>query len=156
MKQLIILLLASFAFALSVQGQAEILLLKPNGKVLIGDPAQISVVGDYNLYVQNGLLTERVKVALRSESQWSDHAFLNTPSLKEVEEKINKDSHLPGMPSAAQLVKEGYEMQAMDAKLLAQIEWLWQHSIAMKKENEMLKNELEALKEQVARLSEKQ
>ena len=50
------------------------------------------------------------------------------------------------MPSANELVKDGYELKSMDAKLLAQIEWLWQHTIKLKEENELLKTELEAIK----------
>ncbi len=153
MKSLITVFIAFIAFSFQGNAQQEMLLLTPNGKVVIGDTSLINIVGNYSLYVQNGVLTERVKVALRSESQWSDHAFNSTPTLKQVEDKITSDSHLPGMPSAGELVKEGYEMIYMDAKLLAQIEWLWQHTIAIKKENDLLKKELQELKAAVAELS---
>ncbi len=155
MKSMITICIVFLATSFQIKAQSEMLLLTPNGKVVIGDTSLIDIVGNYNLYVQNGMLTERVKVALRSESQWSDGAFNHTPTLKQVEDKITRDSHLPGMPSAAELVKEGYEMVFMDAKLLAQIEWLWQHSIAIKKENDLLKQELETLKKAVAELAAK-
>jgi len=35
------------------------------------------------------------------------------------------------MPSAATLVSEGYDLQQMDAKILAQVEWLWQHRVVL-------------------------
>jgi len=50
--------------SLSAQSQ-DVLLLKTSGKVVIGDTSLISTPGPYNLYVQNGILTEKVKVALR-------------------------------------------------------------------------------------------
>jgi len=57
----LVILISSFG---SIWSQ-EIMLLKTTGKVVIGDTSQISTPGDYNLFVQNGILTERVKVARR-------------------------------------------------------------------------------------------
>ncbi len=130
---------------LSLNGQ-DVMLLKTCGKVVIGDTTQISTPGSYNLYVQNGVMTERVKVALKSATDWSDDAFERTPSLAQMEQSISTKSHLYAMPSADELVEEGYELQAMDAKLLEQIEWLWQHMIEIKKENQLLKAELNQFK----------
>jgi hypothetical protein len=136
-----------FLGALMLDAQAQdILLLKTNGKVVIGDTSVISTPGSYNLYVQNGVLTERVKVALENTTQWSDHAFSLTPTLEMVKKSIQNNSHLYDMPSASELVKEGYELQSMDAKILAQVEWLWQHTINLSEENKKLKQELERLK----------
>jgi len=122
------------------------MVLKSSGKVVIGDTTQISTPGNYNLYVQNGVLTERVKVSLKSTSEWSDDAFFSTPSTQKVAESIEKNNHLVNMPSADQLVKEGYELKAMDARLLQQIEWLWQHLIRIENENQILKTEINQLK----------
>lgn len=131
----------------SVVGQ-DILLLKTNGKVVIGDTSQISTPGPYNLYVQNGVLTEKVKVALEETAQWSDHAFNYTPSLEQVKHSIENHSHLYQMPSAESLVQTGYDIQDMDAKILAQVEWLWQHVIKLSEENNRLKNEIEKIRKE--------
>ncbi|MBK8698597.1 MAG: hypothetical protein IPN29_03290 [Saprospiraceae bacterium] len=125
----------------------EIMLLKTSGKVVIGDTTQITTPGNYNLYVQHGILTERVKVSLKNTADWSDQAFQQTPALTEVKASIEEKSHLPAMPSATQLVNSGYEVTQMDAKLLAQIEWLWQYTIKLHEENEALKVRLKALEE---------
>lgn len=146
-NQLITVLLILFAFTISAQ--QEILLLKTSGKVVIGDTSLISTPGDYNLYVQNGILTERVKVALKSEADWSDDAFTKTPSIEAVKKSISENQHLVDMPSAKSLTQTGYDVSNMDSKLLAQIEWLWQHTITLKEENEILKKELEAIKLQL-------
>ena len=124
----------------------DIMLLKTNGKVVIGDTSQISTLGAYNLYVQNGVLTERVKVALKNSGEWKDDAFSNTPALDDVKRSIEKQSHLYGMPSADELVREGYELKSMDARLLEQIEWLWQYTIQLAEENKAMKDEIERLK----------
>ena len=76
-----------FGLLLSADAQ-DLLLLKTNGKVVIGDTSVISTPGAYNLYVQNGVLTERVKVALENTNQWSDHAFSQTPTLEMVKKSI--------------------------------------------------------------------
>ena len=134
------------AISLSVTAQQEILLLKTSGKVVIGDTAIISTPGNYNLYVQNGILTERVKVALKSEADWSDDAFDKTPTISEVKKSIANNQHLVDMPSANSLTQTGYDIAKMDGKLLAQIEWLWQHTISLKEENELLTKEIEKIK----------
>ena len=147
-KHLILPTLCLLLIGLNAQSQ-DVLLLKTSGKVVIGDTSIISTPGPYNLYVQNGILTEKVKVALRDASEWSDHAFDITPSLEEVDQSIKENNHLLLIPSAQTLVKDGYELQAMDAKLLAQIEWLWQHTIILDKKNKLLRKELEEIKSKI-------
>lgn len=145
MKNLLIIFFF-LSLIVAISAQQEILLLKTSGKVVIGDTTIISTPGNYNLYVQNGILTERVKVALKSEADWSDDAFGKTPTIAEVKESIDINQHLVDMPSASSLTQTGYDVTQMDGKLLAQIEWLWQHTIALKEENAFLKKELEAIK----------
>jgi hypothetical protein len=147
MKTPILTLVFAF-FVFQIFGQ-EVLLLKSSGKVVIGDTTQITTPGNYNLYVQNGILTERVKVSLKTTAEWSDEAFDRTPDLNHVATTIENNRHLVDMPSATHLVSEGYELKSMDAKLLQQIEWLWQHMIKIDEENKSLKAEIQALKEQL-------
>ncbi len=154
MKKYILLVIAFIIHSDTVSAQ-ELLLLKTDGKVVIGDTSMISTPGEYNLYVQNGILTEKVKVALRDLSQWSDNAFSQTPPISVVENSILTKSHLPGIPSALSLVKSGYELQEMDAKLLAQIEWLWQYTIKLNKENIILRKEIEDMKIAIQSISAK-
>jgi trimeric autotransporter adhesin len=137
----------SFFYFSNISAQQDIFLLKSSGKVVIGDTTQITTPGNYNLYVQNGILTEKVKVSLKSTAEWSDDAFEKCPEINLVSKSIAQNSHLHDMPSAAFLVEEGYELKSMDAKLLQQIEWLWQHMIRLDEENKALKAALESLKQ---------
>lgn len=116
--------------------------LTDTGKLIIGS---VPTPGDYNLYVENGILTEEVKVALNTSSDWSDDAFYNVPKIDLVESTIQEYSHLYGMPSAQELVAKGYSVTDMDSKLLAQIEWQWMYMIEVKKENKELKERIEKL-----------
>ncbi|MBK8054159.1 MAG: hypothetical protein IPK35_13030 [Saprospiraceae bacterium] len=133
-------------FSITYAHTQNMLLLKSTGKVVIGDTSQMSTPGNYSLYVQNGVLTEKVKVSLKSTAEWSDHAFEKCPTIEQVSETIANQSHLYDMPSAKTLVKDGYELKSMDAKLLEQIEWLWQHAIKLDKENKSLQEEITKLK----------
>jgi len=144
-KQTLTLCVLICGLQLSSHAQ-EILLLKTTGKVVIGDTSQISTPTGYNLFVQNGILTEKVKVAVRTTSEWSDDAWDSTPTIEEVQSSIVQKRHLPDMPSAESLVQTGYDVQKMDAKLLAQVEWLWQHMIQLSAENKALREELLELK----------
>ena len=144
-KKLITVLLILCGIQLATSAQ-EILLLKTSGKVVVGDTSQITTPDGYNLFVQNGILTEKVKVAVKSTAEWSDDAWSRTPTIAAVQSSITEHKHLVDMPSAATLVSEGYDLQQMDAKILAQVEWLWQHMIKVTAENEALKRELTALK----------
>ena len=68
-------------FLISNLSGQDIMLLKTSGKVVIGDTSIISTPGPYNLYVQNGVLTEKVKVALKSAQDWST-IFVVSHSIK--------------------------------------------------------------------------
>ena len=114
------------------------------GKVLIG-PNSTNVPIGYNLYVTNGILAEKVKVALSNSNSWADFVFApnyHLLSIEEVEKYIKQNRHLPNVPSALDLKKDGFDIAKMDAILLRQIEELWLHLIEIKKENIVLKEKL--------------
>ena len=111
------------------------------GGVIIG-PGVSKTPAGYSLYVSNGVLTEKVKVAIKNTSDWSDKVFARgykLRSLGEVERQIKARGHLPGVPSAEEVVKDGVDLGRMDAKLLEKVEELTLYMIELKKENQALK-----------------
>jgi hypothetical protein len=103
--------------------------------------------GGYGLYVQYGILTERVKVALygNTPTSWSDYVFdddYKLESLADVEKFIKKNHHLPGVPSTDDVHCDGIDMAEMDATLLKKIEELTLYVLALKKENEEIKKQI--------------
>ncbi len=52
---------------------------------------------------------------------------------------MKKHKHLPDIPSAEQVVREGLDLAVMDAKLLRKVEELTLHIIHLNKEIERLK-----------------
>lgn len=118
--------------------------ISKDGQVVIGDVPKVNA-NDYRLYVQNGILTEKVKVALSHTTDWSDFVFEDTYELKplgEVEKYIIKNKHLPDVPSAVEVLEEGLDLGKMDATLLQKIEELTLYVIQQQKEIDDLKSKL--------------
>lgn len=124
--------------------------INDKGKVGIGvNPSEMNTSTEYNLYVANGILTERVKAALRSTSDWADYVFkpdYQLMNIMEVDAFIRQHGHLPGVPAAEEVKEQGIDMALMDAKLLEKIEELTLYVIELKKENEAIKAQLNSLK----------
>jgi predicted acyltransferase (DUF342 family) len=121
--------------------------LQVGNRVSIGTLA--SLPNGYRLYVEDGILTEKVKVAVNGSADWADYVFAPEYSLrplKEVESFIHQNRHLPDVPSAEQVVANGVDVAKMDALLLQKIEELTLYLIDLKKENESLKKDVEELK----------
>ncbi|WP_333663134.1 hypothetical protein [Chishuiella changwenlii] len=120
----------------------NILNIYNTGKVTMGtDKYDLS---GYRLFVKDGIKTERLKVEVASENQWADYVFKENytlPTLKEVEQHIQENGHLPNIPSAKEIVKDGgIEQGELNAKLLEKIEELTLYIIELNKEIQELKN----------------
>jgi len=80
---------------------------------------------------------------------WSDYVFRDDyilPDLTDVEGFINKNNHLPGVPTEIEVKEEGINLGNMDAILLKKIEELTLYVIDLKKENKEMRKEIENLK----------
>jgi hypothetical protein len=130
---------------------AYFMAMKKNGKVVIGENLLQAgnFPGNYKLYVEGGILTEKVKVASYLGADWSDFVFADNYELRpldEVESFIKDNKHLPDIPSASEVEKNGFDLADMDAKLLQKIEELTLYVIDLKKENTQLKQDIASLK----------
>jgi len=128
-----------------------------NAKIYIGSTASYpSTTGNYKLFVEGGILTEKVKVALRSTSNWADYVFeknYNLMPLKNVEEYILEHKHLPGIDSAEELTSNGLDVAEMQAKHMAKIEELTLYIIEQNKAIEKNNKDIEDLKQLVKKLT---
>ncbi len=100
------------------------------------------------LTVQGNILASSIKVAVPGSANWSDYVFAKEyqlQPLEEVEAFIKKNQHLPNVPSAAEMVKEGNDLGKTDAKLLEKIEELTLYVIEMKKTINSLNNKIQEL-----------
>lgn len=98
------------------------------------------------------------RLKINSVRDWSDNVFETGYVLKplaEVEQFINANKHLPGIPSAEAIVKNGVDATQLTAKLLEKIEELTLYMIEMKKENQQKNARIEQLEKQVQALYRK-
>ncbi|GJM35131.1 MAG: hypothetical protein DHS20C18_41320 [Saprospiraceae bacterium] len=120
-----------------------------NGAVLIADdednepPMQFNNAEygkEFLLWVEEGIVTDDVAIAKPDE--WSDHVFeedYELMDLEKLEAFIQSNHHLPNIPSEAEVLKNGYTLNQMNAKLLEKIEELTLHIIEQKKEIDQLR-----------------
>ncbi|MBS1645003.1 MAG: hypothetical protein JST21_18765 [Bacteroidetes bacterium] len=124
--------------------------IAPSGKVVIGNTliSNGNYPGNYKLYVQDGILTEHVRVAVKTTGDWSDDVFEAQYPLMNIytlQQFITRYHHLPNIPSAADVVKNGIDLQQMDSKLLQKIEELTLYVIKQQKEIDALKKKTRKL-----------
>lgn len=118
------------------------------GKITIGtDKYDLS---GYRLFVKDGIKTERLKVEVATTNQWADFVFnddYNLRPLNEVKKFIQSNKHLPEIPSADEIVKDGgIEQGELNAKLLQKIEELTLYLIQQNEKIENLEKEVESFK----------
>lgn len=102
----------------------------------------------FNLFVTKGVLSENLAIA--PQNSWSDFVFnedYNLREIREVEDFISVNKHLPDVPSAKQVQEEGYSQHDMNKVLLQKIEELTLYTIQQQKEIKALKDELDRMKD---------
>jgi len=107
---------------------------------------QEKLSADYKLVVAGKVLAEELRVML--VDQWSDYVFepdYELRSLPELADYIDAHRHLPDIPSAAEVERDGISIGDMQAKLLSKIEELTLHMIEQHRTIETLQRKLDAL-----------
>ena len=96
----------------------------------------------YRLAVNGKIRAQEIKV---EALPWPDYVFekdYQLQTLQETEKHIKDKSHLPGIPSAAEVKANGIDLGEMNAKLLQKIEELTLHLIEKDKHIENLESRL--------------
>ena len=97
--------------------------------------------------IDGKLVCEEVKVQLSAD--WADYVFeenYNLMSIDEVAKFIATNKHLPNIPSADELEKNGLDLSAMNILMMQKIEELTLYVIELDKQNKLLQQEVELLK----------
>jgi hypothetical protein len=118
-------------------GGGDRLIVDSDGNTMIGVSTPAS---GYKLSVGGKLICEEVKVQL--SGSWPDYVFgekYKLPSLQELQSYIQKNKHLPNIPSAAELEKNGMELGDMQKRMMEKIEELTLYILQQQKEIESLK-----------------
>jgi hypothetical protein len=114
-----------------------------NGNFLVGKTSQVNSI--YKLDVNGSARANEIVV----NTTGADFVFEENyalPSLTETEEYVKTNKHLPGVPSAEEMQKEGMKVGELQTTLLQKVEELTLYVIELKKENEALKAEMQKLK----------
>jgi hypothetical protein len=116
--------------------------LSRGGKVMIGtwNP------GSYKLAVTGKIAaTGEVRVFTDGTTNFPDYVFdpsYKLRSLEETEKYVKENHHLPEVPSAAEVAKEGMSLNGMSEILLKKVEELTLHIIEQNKRIEALEKKL--------------
>ncbi len=120
------------------------LTLSPAGKVGINTE---NFVGTHSLYVKGTTIAEEIFVKI--EDDWADYVFdeeYDLIPLEKLEAFIQQNKHLPGMPTAEQIAETGIPIGKVERILTEKVEELTLYLIALNKEVESLKVQLEVSK----------
>lgn len=85
--------------------------------------------------------TVRAQAVTVTMNGWADHVFDNAPTLDVLESDaafIDKHKHLPGIPSQADIIKDGLDTGDMLRRHMERIEVLTVHAISLKRERDRL------------------
>ena len=102
----------------------------PNGNIGIGTINPVAT-----LSVNGNIVAKEIKV--KTDIVAPDYVFesgYDLMSLREIETFVNQKKHLPGVPSAKVIEKEGLDIAKMNFLLLQKIEELTLHLIEKEKE----------------------
>ncbi len=133
----------SISKGLTMDADPKFMIFEDTGNVAIGT----SYTGSHKLAVGGTIGAREIKV---QSGTWSDFVFFKgykLPSLQEVEKHISEKGHLQDIPSEKEVTEKGINLGEMDAKLLQKIEELMLYTIQQQKEIEILKKELQKLKQ---------
>ena len=116
----------------------DVVMCTSSGNVMIGTTTPAA---GYILSVDGKVMAEEVRVLL--SGNWPDYVFdekYQLPSLYNLEASVKTNKHLPGIPSAEEMKKDGIAVGDMQTKMMAKIEELTLYIISLQKQIDELKN----------------
>ncbi|GAA3942621.1 hypothetical protein GO495_08225 [Chitinophaga oryziterrae] len=158
-----------YNFSFTGYAQAEVLLLVTDNNVsnilpfTSLDPIIIqgnvgigtTSFGSHMLAVEGSIGARRIKVR---QTGWADFVFhpdYHLPPLQEVENYINTNKHLSGIPTTEDVEKDGIDLGEMNKILLQKVEELTLYLIEQSKRNIEMEKRTTALTERLEKLEAK-
>ncbi len=125
-------------------GSGDLMTFNANGSVCIGTTTPAT---GYMLNVYGKIIGEEVRVQLKAA--WPDYVFdhnYKKLSLPELEKYVAQNKHLPNIPSAAEVEKDGQLLGDVQRKMLEKIEELSLYIIEQNKKIEALEKRMDEKK----------
>ncbi|HVI44218.1 MAG TPA: hypothetical protein VM802_05095 [Chitinophaga sp.] len=139
------------------------LAFKANGDVILASPYQTSRSGNvgigttnpgsYKLAVEGTIGARKVKV---TQAAWADYVFspdYKLPTLAAVEAFIKAHGHLPDVPSAAEVTKDGLDLAEINKQQMQKIEELTLYLIQQQKTIEQQQQRIDKMEKQLNRIT---
>ena len=123
-----------------------------NGAILVGSNSARIATG-YAVSIDGKLISEESTVM--NSTAWPDYVFeegYQLMPLEKLKKQISIDKHLPNIPSAAVIEKEGIHLGAMSNKMMEKIEELTLYIIELHSKNVALTERLEKLEQGAKKL----
>ncbi|MEO1628608.1 MAG: hypothetical protein AAFV25_25905, partial [Bacteroidota bacterium] len=128
--------------------------ISSGGEVGIGTH---DIPAGYKLAVNGNIICEKVRV--RQMVNWPDYVFepdYDIMPLEELAEYLSTHKHLPEVPSAQEVEKDGFFLEEMDGILLKKVEELTLHLLQKDSELKAIRKEMADLKKTLQQLSDNQ
>lgn len=122
-----------------------------DGRISIGAQGGTAATG-YLLSVKGKVICEEAKVQL--SGSWPDYVFnrdYKLIPLSQLETIIGRDKHLPNIPSAAEMEKNGILLGDMNKRIMEKVEELTLYIIELNKHNDQLQQQIDQLKKLIKR-----
>ncbi len=114
--------------------------MQVSGKILCKGDIEVASID------ASDIKTNDITVKINDVADYVFEEGYDLKDLSEVEAYVNENKHLPGIPSAEEIEKDGISLSKMTNLLLEKIEELTLHMIQLEKENKALKAEMQSLK----------
>lgn len=125
-----------------------------NIKQITGQTEAIKITNEANitnfLVKSNGYVYAREINVMPTNIAFPDYVFASNYKLmplKDVEDYVIKNKHLPNIPSAKEVEKEGINLSELQIKQMEKIEDIYLYIIELKKENDELKKRIDLLEQ---------
>jgi hypothetical protein len=117
------------------------------GAVGIGVTTGASIPAGFLLAVDGKIISEEVKVQM--SGNWPDYVFdkkYKLPTLTELKKFIAANKHLPNIPAAAEVEKNGLELGDMQKRMMEKIEELTLYILQLEEKYAALQQEVKEIK----------
>ncbi|ATL47264.1 hypothetical protein COR50_08805 [Chitinophaga caeni] len=123
---------------------APLMIMQANGNMLLGTTQD----SPHKLTVEGSVGARKVVV---KQDAWADFVFDDDYDLLPISELaafIQKNKHLPGIPTTKEVEENGQDIGEMNKLLLQKVEELTLYMLELKKENDALKERVQKLEKQ--------
>ena len=117
--------------------------VNPDGRIIVGSSTGTSPAGSQMFKVRGGI--QATDFTVTPLASWPDYVFAEDYKLKSLEETeafIKANKHLPNIPAAAVIEKDGFALGDMQKRMMEKIEELTLYLIEANKEIQILKKQM--------------